>query len=148
MSKELVALIYKFLADNDGTCAEIFKRGFNPDVSCVEGLPSLDEIVQKSIKSKQKGQQPALDNQLNESPKSLEIMAIAQKNPSEFLERIVKKRVGAEDSDTDSQTDSPKSKTTSSDSDVDIVSAKKRRRLGLDSKKNIWPTRKSRNKKN
>lgn len=146
MSKESVALIYKFLTENDGTCAEIFKRGFNPDVSCVENLPSLDEIVQNHIKSKNKEQQPPLQNPLDESLKSSKIMAIAQKNPSEFLERIVKKRVDDVESDTSSETDT--TKTSSSDSEVEIVSAKKRRRLGTNSKKNIWPSEGKKRKRN
>lgn len=89
MSDEVIALIYNFLSDKDQTCAEIFKRGFELNLACVEDLPPLEEIVKFFIKSKKKKSEPST---LPNNDEVENIVAMAKSNPSDFLERIVKKR--------------------------------------------------------
>lgn len=151
MSKELVALVFKFLSEKDGTCAEIFKRGFEPDLECIENWPSLAEIVDKFVQSKKIAEKPPAEERSHASHEDKIIMAVAQKNPSDFLERIVQKRIDKKnDSDTESQTDesSEKETTSNSDSEDEIVeSAHKRRKMNNSTKRNIWSTLEIKKKK-
>lgn len=142
MSKELIALVFKFLSDKDGTCAEIFKRGFEPEIQCVENWPSLEEIVDMFVQSKKKAEQPPTAGLANATHDEQKIMAAAQKNPSDFLERLVQKRLEKNhDSDTESQSDTSSNKTATSDSeDAIIVSAEKRRKMCNNTKRSIWST--------
>lgn len=146
MSKELIGLIYKFLVENDSTCAEIFKRGFNPDTTSVDNLPPLENIVEQFINSRKKNLKNA-NKSSSEAAVNYEeekIMEIAQKNPSDFLEHIVKKRIEKTENGSSTETDSSEDMPTtlSSSSEENIVSAKKRRKLNSGTKKNEWATNK------
>lgn len=54
MSNEVLAVVYEFLNERDQTCADIFKRGFDPKPNCAKDFPHLEEIVDFYIKTKMK----------------------------------------------------------------------------------------------
>lgn len=154
MSKELIALVYNFLVEKDATCAEIFKRGFEPDITCAQNLPPLEEIGNHFINSKKnniKKKPLPEDDAVVAASDARKIMEIAQKNPSNFLEHIIKKRDGkneerwsSSDSDTD---DLPEERHSSTSSSEDIVvSAKKRRKLNSGANRKVWTNKKEKNK--
>lgn len=146
MSKELIALVHNFLVKNDGACAEIFKRGFNPDPSLVGNLPPLEEIVEQFINSTKKNLKRSMKSSSEDGPghhDAKKIMAIAQKDPSNFLEHIVKKRIEKQEKSLSTDTDSSEEMPTSSSSSEEIVvSARKRRKLNSGCKKKVWSTAK------
>lgn len=147
MSKELIALIYNFLVQNDGTCAEIFKRGFNPDPTSVDNLPPLEEIVEQFKNSSKRNLKKATKSLSEDgAADSKKIMEIAQQNPSHFLEHIVKKRIEKTEKESSTETDSsedvPTPPSSSSSSEETVMSAKKRRKMNSGSQKKLWSANK------
>lgn len=91
MEKQVISLIYLFLSEKDQTLAEIFKRQFSPDLSTVDDLPSLIEIVEDYIKKSKKSSSKSSSSEAVDL-NSTQISAMIQStkmNPSSFLERIV-----------------------------------------------------------
>lgn len=127
MSKQTIALIYNFLEEKDSVCAEIFKRGFQPDSSSIVNFPPLDNIIQQFIKSTKKNEKKVDSSVEGEAESEKKIMEIAQQNPSKFLEQIVQKRKEAV---TSSESECDQSKTESeSESDEKHFSAQKRQKI-------------------
>lgn len=118
MTEEVLALVYKFLQNKDQTCAEIFKRGFNPNENCASNLPSLEEIVQFYIASKKKETSRSLrTNDTTMSSSELQSMIeIGKTKSSDFLTRIVNKR---KDCVSESEEESDQVSDPESDSDDD-----------------------------
>lgn len=69
-------------------------------------------------------------------------MEIAQKNPSQFLERIIQKRKDTE-STTEGESDESKNTCSSSTSDDQQVSAQKRRKISSNAMRKSWSKKKS-----
>lgn len=129
---EVVALIYGFLSEKDHTCAEIFKRSFNPDLNCSKDLPPLEDIVEFYMKSRKKKAETKEIERHNEYKSSYEIGT-----PSDFLTKIVKKRNEEIISDSESDGTTKESPISSSDSDIPFVSAPKRKKTASGTQK-IW----------
>lgn len=126
MSDEVIALVYNFLAQKDASLAEIFKRGFSPNLECVSSLPPLEELVRLFIKSKKKNASPTT----SASNEKIQSMMKTKIDLSDFLEKIVLRRA-KENSETTSESESEKEleiSESSSDSDI-VVSAPKRKCL-------------------
>lgn len=153
MSKEVLALVYEFLKEKDQTCAEIFKRGLNLNLTCAKDLPCLEEIVDFYIKSKKKEASKSSDVKIsNINTKKLESMKQMGKTKScDLLTQIVHKRnndsiiIGT---DTDSNTETEEENTqNSSDSDQEVVKKETKRRRVSDGVQKVWPTDRNVNKK-
>lgn len=148
MSEETVALIYKFLSDNDQTFAEMFKRQFNPNLDSIKDLPALEEIVQNHIQAKKAKITKQISTEIPCRSKIESMINAVKSDPCSFLKKIVNKRINNENcSETDSDIDdevTPLKESSSSD-EKQCVSAPKRKRLSSGSQK-IWNEKPLKNK--
>lgn len=144
MTEETVALIYKFLSEKDIACAEIFNRSFEPNLSCVENLPSLEDIVKQYLKSKKKAEPNQCSSEIGN------IMSMVKSNPSDFLEAIVKKRESKNEEDT-SETEedeeiTPDETSSSSENEPINNTARKRKHSEIVTKKKAGKSSQKNNK--
>lgn len=147
--QEVIALVFDFLKKKDQTCAEIYKRAFDPDQTIVENLPPLEEIVEFYLKSKKKVESKKSGKANIVDPKELEnMMQIAKTKSSDLLTLIVNKRNQGDvwDSDTQSE-EEDEDKVISSDSDEEKVQKEQKRRRTSNGMQKVWKDKEGDEKK-
>lgn len=138
---KIFSLVYTFLKAKDKTCAEIFKRSFESEISDTIDLPPLEEIISFYINKNKRKENEKVDCMPMAEQDLDSLLRIAKSKSNDLLTRIVNKDRHDEDDTDSSENSSPLACSSSSESEP-VVSAPKRRRVSKGAQK-VFPNEKN-----